>query len=294
MPADRFQYAINTNSLKGMSYEEIAILAKKIGAQGIEWGLPPLDKAPEASREMRKISDDYGLDIVGYLNAGHLWKSDVIRRWSDAIAPNGGKMLRVSPPWIAWNFDESLHQRASYPEMVKITREGLENLLPLGKEYGITYVVETHASGISASIPLIRYLMDGLDPAYVGIIYDPANGVVEGGIRPRGAVEMLLPYLSYVHAKNILFVPSGDFHPGPVPRVKWYTKSCALECGILDWIEVFFGLKKVGYRGWFSLEEFFKDSSDLESTLKRSLHFLRECAKFAPEKPEEPFTTFND
>ena len=200
-----FKYAVNTNSLpKKMSYHEIVKILARIKVDGIEWGLPALEKAPTAVKEMAKVSDDYGLEILGFINAGHLWKIGLMKKWSEIVKSGGGKILRVSPPWVAHNFAESLHQPDSYTELAKRTRDGLEKLVPLGKEYSIKYVLEMHSGSITASAPLARQIMEGLDSNYVGIIYDPANGIHEGWLRPRNVVELLGDYLSYLHVKNII------------------------------------------------------------------------------------------
>ncbi|MFH2068750.1 MAG: sugar phosphate isomerase/epimerase [Candidatus Omnitrophota bacterium] len=290
----QFKYAVNTNSLNGMSFQDVIKLCTKVGADGVEWGLSSLDKAASAAKEMYRATMDAGLEICSYLNAGHLWKTEFIRRWSDAIKPAGGKVLRVAPPWYAYNFEESLHQRDSYLDLIKRTREGLEKLVPLGKEYGIKYVVEIHSASICASIPIARQLMDGLDSGCVGIIYDPANALIEGGILPRGAVEVMGSYLTYVHAKNIAFSYVGQQLQGKVRRAEWSPRTCSLEYGALDWFLVFFALKLANYHGWISFEEFFRNSSYIEVELANAVRFSKLCAEHAPSQPEEPFTTFNE
>ena len=131
----------------------------------------------------------------------------------------------------------------------------------------------------------------GIDPDVVGVIFDPANGIQEGFLRPRHAAEVLGPYLAYVHAKNLMVFYAGDLLAGP-RRVKWESRVVPLECGMIDWVEVFFALNCVGFKGWLSVEEFFR--GDVEAELSRGLAFLKECAAKAPTGPREPFTTFND
>ena len=153
-----FKYAVNTNGLKGLSYPDMAELISATGADGVEWGLPPdLGEAAKAAKQMEKLSKDPGLEVAAYINAGHLWKTDLMRQYSEILASVGGKMLRVAPPWLAYNLDESIHQKDSFMDLCKLTRQGLENLVPLGKEYGIKYVIETHPGGLSASPVAARY-----------------------------------------------------------------------------------------------------------------------------------------
>jgi len=286
-----YKYAVNTNTLKDMSYVDVAALCARTGYDGIEWGLPKEDLSESTVKEMARITAGEGLDVMAYINAGHLWKADVMRRYSDLVAAVQGRMLRVAHPWLAYNYEESLHQPDSFMDLLKRTRDGLEALQPLSRQYGIRYVLEMHGGSLTASAPACRYLMDGLDPATVGVIFDAANGINEGFLRPRHSAEMLGPYLAYVHAKNLMLSYAGDFEDGP-RRIKWQSRVVPLECGMVDWVEVFFALKCVDFSGWISAEEFFRDAP--ESHLARGLAFLKECEAAAPSEPQEPFTTFND
>lgn len=296
-PTAEFRFSICTNSLpKEMSVSEMADLCVQVGVDGVEWGLPPLDKAGNALKEMTAVSADRGLGIAGFTCSCHLWKTDRVRRWSELLASAGVKRVRVDPPWMAFNLDEALRQRAGYVELLKLTRQGLENLVPLSREYGIRYLIETHRGNVVASPAIGRQLAEGLDPAAVGFIYDAANGVAEGGMRPRNDIELLGPYLAYVHAKNFRAVKAdADATPvGTVKRASWRYLNCLLHEGIVDWVEVLFALKLVGYSGWVSLEEFFKGAAAPAPVIREGVRFLKECVAAAPSAVQPPFITFND
>lgn len=288
------RFAVNTNSFSEKSTPgEIGSLLKELGFDGVEWGLPSLEKAEKAAKEMAKASADNGLEIVGFINAGKLWETDLIRRWSDAVAPAEAKMLRVTPPWTAFDFNESLHQKDSFMDLVKLAQEGLANLVPLSQEYNIRYIVEMHMGNVAASACLARNLCEGFDPQAIGIIYDPANGVYEGHLRPRHAVELLGPYLAYVHAKNLIWEPDGNVElVNTVQRKRWKWRFSKLEEGIVDWVEVSFALNVINFNGWVSIEEFSEENKEQEIT--KWLAFLKECMASAPKKIEEPYTNFND
>jgi sugar phosphate isomerase/epimerase len=289
--AKQFKYAINTNAFRDKwSVPEIVQLCKKIGIDGIEWGLPPIDNAKYVIDQMHQLTTDAGLEVVGYINAGHLWKTDLMKQYSELLASVDGKMLRVSPPWVAFEYKESLHQKDTYAQLTKLCRDGLEKLVPLGKTYDIKYVVEMHMGTVCPSAESARSLMEGLDSRYVGVIYDPANGVFEGFTRPRFALEVLGPYCAYVHAKNIILPYVGD-QPEEPRRAAWEFKSCSLESGMVDFVEVFFAMKVNGYSGWISMEEFFAKAPEFE--IARAVAFMKECDRLSPSAPREPFTAFN-
>lgn len=286
-----FKYAVNTNCLRNdKSISEIVQICTKAGVDGIEWGLPSLDKAKKDIREMARITRDEGLEVLGYLNAGHLWKTDLMKEYSELVASVNGRLLRVTTPWLAFDYSESLHQKDSYVDLQKRCREGLERLVPLSEQYGIRYLIEMHLAGVCSSADAVRILLDGLSPACVGAIYDPGNGILEGFTRPRHALEVLGPYHAYTHAKNINYFYSGH-QQGSVKRAAWGYKLCSLDSGVVDFLEVCFALKTVGYRGWISFEDFFVQSPETE--IAKALAFMQECEEHAESGPAEPFTSFN-
>jgi len=289
-----FKFSVNTNALKSKySVQEIAELCARTGAEGIEWGLSGLDNAAADAKAMRQASKDTGMEVMGFLNAGRLWETDNIRKWSEAVAGTPGITLRVAHPWFAFSFNEALHQRESFLQLVSRARKGLENLIPLAREYGIKYVLELHSGSIAASPWAIRELMKDLPPECVGAIYDPANTTMEGFVRPSGACDLMGAHMAYVHAKNICFVPAGTTTEIAFPRrMQWRYEKALLDRGMTDFVEVFFALKNCGYKGWISLEEFI--GPDVEREIADGIKFLKECAAAAPSTVMEPFSTFND
>ena len=109
----------------------------------------------------------------------------------------------MAHPWFAYNYDEAVHQPDNYMTLVEMSREGLAKLMDLGKEYNIRYVLETHDASCFASPLAVPWILKDFDPKYCGVIYDPANTMLEGFVRPRGAVEIMGDYIAYIHAKNI-------------------------------------------------------------------------------------------
>lgn len=294
-PFADYKFSVNTNSLdKAMKPAAVASLVRRAGYDGIEWGLPSLEATPTVIREMAQATADHGLEVAAYINAGPLWKTDVIRRWSDAVAAVGGRRLRVSQPWVSFGFDQSIHQRDAFPALAKLTREGLERLVPLSHEYGIQYVVEIHMGGVATSPATARPLAEGLDPQAVGFIYDPANTVFEGFLRPRTGVEILGPYMSYVHVKNLVLVPDVS-QPDPTPtvrRARYNWKTAKLREGMLDWAEFAFALRLAKWTGWLSMEESFSEQAEVE--LKEGRTYIEECLAAAPDGASPPYSQNND
>ncbi len=288
----QFRYAINTNQFRNhQSTAEIVDLCAKAPVQGIEWGLRKVETSASDVREMKQRTDDADLEIAGFLNAGSLWDFDEIRQWSEAVAQCRPTTLRVNPPWFAWDYNESLHQKNSYLDLVKHTKDALLHLASLACEYGIKYVIEIHAGSIAASPWAMHHMLEDIDPDCVGVIYDPANTIIEGFIRPRGACELLGNHLAYVHAKNLTFVPAATYSETDEPRRShWQFHRTFLDQGMVDYVEVYFALKLAGFHGWISLEEF--ATNDPVREVSRNVHFLEQCNQTVPTQLLEPFSNF--
>lgn len=287
------KFAINTNSLKkNLGIPEIIKVCQNAGVDGIEWGLGPLDQAAADARDMARASADAGLQVLSFINGGKLWATDDIRRWSDAVAAVGGRTLRVAHPWYAYNFDESIRQPDTFTELMRRTREGLVKLMDVGREYGIRYVLETHRASTFASPMAVPAMMHDLDPRYCGVIYDPANTFLEGFVRPRGAVELLGPFLAYLHVKNLIITQeltaNGKMDVGMAKR--------PLHQGAIDYEEVMFALKLSHFDGWYSFEEMIgaPDPQKTVDEVKAGILHLKQCYAAAPDALHGPFLTFNN
>jgi sugar phosphate isomerase/epimerase len=153
-------------------------------------------------------------------------------------------------------------------------------------------MLETHSGSVAADPWAVRYLMNNINPDCVGAIYDLANTVIEGFVRPRGACELMGRHIAYVHAKNIVFVPKATFTEARHPqRMRWKMSPVLLDQGMVDYVELFFALKCVNFSGWISMEDF--ATQEYLKEISEGIAFLKQCAEVAPERPCEPFTQFN-
>ncbi len=285
------KYSMNTNSIrKQYSVGEIVRIAKAAGVQGLEWGLGPLEQAESEAKAAARAAADAGLELVAFLNSGPLWKTDLIRRWSEVVKAGGGHILRVEHPWFAWDYNESVHQPDDFMALVEMSREGLAKLMELGKEYDIRYVLETHSGSCFACPLMVPLVLKQFDPRFCGVIYDPANTILEGFLRPRAAVEVMKDYLAYIHVKNLAFVERKDADGKPVFDIEKRT----VDAGMLDYTELMFALKLHHWDGWCSFEEFtVKDAEGVAAEIRRGITHLERCREQAKAGLEEPFLTFN-
>jgi sugar phosphate isomerase/epimerase len=151
---------------------------------------------------------------------------------------------------------------------------------------GVKPVIETHFGTIAPSAALALRLVEPFEPHRIGVNFDPANMIIEGRESWRLSLDLLGPYLDYVHAKNICWVREGE-------RWRWLFTS--LEDGQVDWHEVANALNGVGYDGYISFEDFYQvpmrtrgfvgedltqptsTYRDIDERLARNLDYMRRC-----------------
>jgi sugar phosphate isomerase/epimerase len=83
------------------------------------------------------------------------------------------------------------------------------------------------------------------------------------------ALELLGPYLSHVHAKNAAWAKTGE-EDGVA---KWQWKMVPIRLGQADWTAIVAALKKTGYDGWLSFEDF--SEVDTKTKLNDALVYLK-------------------
>jgi sugar phosphate isomerase/epimerase len=259
-----WKYAVFTVMCPECDLEETASLAASLGFDGLEWRVA--EKSPDPIDEIdywsgnrstvdindvgtdlaraKEIASRHGLamPILGtYMKAS---EPGVVEAAMQAAADVGCPKLRVGPP----GYDGSRTYQELYEEAVR----DYEKVAELAREYGVQACIEMHMGNITPSAGLAHRLVSHFDPKELGIIFDPGNMVVEGYEHYQMALELLGPYLSHVHAKNCLWAQAGE--EDGVARWEW--RMAPVKGGQADWAEIVAALKKVGYQGWLSFEDF--------------------------------------
>ena len=154
-------------------------------------------------------------------------------------------LVRVMAPWYV--------DDAKFEKLFSAARTGLKKIEPVARRYKVKAALEIHMNGIASSPSGARRLVEGFDPACIGITLDPGNMVYEGFEQWRMACEILGPYLAHVHMKNAVWKKQADNPPKPAV---WKCEGAPLREGYANWAEVMAALRAVKYRGWLSLEDF--------------------------------------
>jgi sugar phosphate isomerase/epimerase len=115
---------------------------------------------------------------------------------------------------------------------------------------GIRFVLELHDRTITTGASGALRLLDGLDPAQVGVILDVGNAAMEGNEPLTLALELLGPYLAHVHVKDVSIRAGGTGWNG------CETAIVPLGQGAIRWAECLRLLRAAGYAGWLAIENF--------------------------------------
>jgi sugar phosphate isomerase/epimerase len=253
--------------------ETVAVLAEQ-GWDGVEWRITDQDEAAEPGfwagnratwpltgleshlLDIARLTRGAGLaysGIGGYARAGDRLN---VERMLAATGFLGADRVRVTMPLVT---------EGHYRELFDATRRDLEWIAGRAAHHGVTALVELHHRTIVASASAAIRLLDGLDPAHVGVIHDVGNLVIEGHEDFRAAFQMLGEYLVHVHVKNVVWQRTAS---------GWVHDWAPLRDGQAD-IEAYLrALAEHGYDDWVTVEDF-STAVPLEQRTRDNLEFLK-------------------
>jgi sugar phosphate isomerase/epimerase len=177
-----------------------------------------------------------------------------------AISPDAPPMVRVDAPW----YDR---ERPYLPQFDAV-RAMLESASKRAKAAGVKLLYEIHAGTVAMTATRARALLEGMDPSAIGAIYDIPNLSRVGLEDTRQGVDALGPYLAHVHVGGARPV----WKAGAV-KDEWTFEFCGLKQGIADVPAILADLKRFGYAGFLSLEDF--SPGDDETKLREQGAWLK-------------------
>ena len=284
--------AVYTVSLPEYTPEEAVAAVKEMGYDAIEWrvdstaGLPRslfpkdideyafrywldnkatlnVDDIYNACLHAKELCDSADLEIVN-LATSLRGDDDRLEAILKAAAAIGCKSIRGPLE----RYDASKPYAAQFEGF----REYLRHVEPLLRKYGIKMLIETHHGMIVSSASSAMRVLDGFDPDYFGLIFDPGNMVYEGFENYQMGFEMLGKYLAHVHIKNAALVPDGEDEFG---AVKYKQAWMPLNKGSANLKELVCALVKVGYDGPLSVEDF-SNEKPTRDKLEENITYLRQ------------------
>ena len=212
---------MQTAVLPELTREQVVEKLRVHGYDGVEWRvhedyhISPKELVARA-RDVKRLVDAHGLEVsclTGYAPIADIAQ----QRWfAEACAVMACPRYRPG----AVIYDGTRH----YGELYQATVDALGKVVETVSTFGVKPVIETHFGTIAPSAGLAYRLVQHFDPGKIGVNYDPANLIIEGRESWQMGLELLGPYLDYVHAKNIAWVREKGHGAGYLRRcatVRW-------------------------------------------------------------------------
>ncbi|MCL2087475.1 MAG: AMP-binding protein [Oscillospiraceae bacterium] len=151
-----------------------------------------------------------------------------------------------------------------------LVKEALSELLPFAREAGVTLLIETN--GVYADTKRLRRLLDDVDSAQVGALWDvhhPYRYFKESG---KQTVANLGAHIKFIHVKDGIM-------EGDTPRYRMMGE------GDLPLKEFFDSLTDIKYDGYVSLEWVKRWAGELEDAGIVFPHFAKYMLPYVTKKP---------
>jgi sugar phosphate isomerase/epimerase len=241
------KYSVFSGVLPELAAKEVCARLARHGYDGVEWRVngeyhwPALTIDREAAR-IKELCAAHGLEVAGLTTYVGPDEEDAIRRLIAACQTLDCPRFRI--------FSAMYDSAVGYFPLRDQTRVKLEKLARLLEGSGVKALLEIHFGTIVSGPALAYQLLEGIDPACIGVVLDPANLIIEGGMDLRLALDMIGPFVGLVHVKNIRWERTA---PG-----KWRWRFDELEDGMCDWAAVVPALQAIGYDGWLSFENLWR------------------------------------
>ena len=149
------------------------------------------------------------------------------------------------------------------------TVSGIREVAEYAAQYGVKLCIETHIGSLTMSVRDMVRLIEDVNMANVGMLFDYAWVELAGVEQGRAAVDAAARHIFHVHMKDWKLESRS-----PLKKT-----SCLMGQGTVRWEEVFDELKKIGYTGYISdeYEKFWypKDLPDAEIGMKHNLEYAK-------------------
>jgi sugar phosphate isomerase/epimerase len=206
----------------------------------------PFTGVEERVAEIARVTSDAGLQYSGIGGYQRLGDRDAVATMLRVTAALGAGRVRVVMPATGGGHP--------YPALFEESRRELAWVAEQAAGLGVQALVEIHQDTITPSASAALRLVDGLDPAHVGVIHDLGNLVVEGREHQLSGLQLLGPYLAHVHVKNAGWVDTGRVRADG--SAVWESRWLPTRTGQADVGAYLADLRAVGYDGWIAVEDF--------------------------------------
>ena len=275
------KFSIFSVMLPDYTPEQLVQLLKTHGYDGVEWRVgQALKEVPDPlpARNMRywqanratldeadilrqakhvaALCAEHNLEHISLGSYVPIGEFERIERLLEAARSSGCRMVRLFP----YRFEPGM----DYPSLLSKAREELKTVEQLARKYAAAVTLEIHMDTIIPSASAAMRLIDGLDSAHIGVVYDAGNMVHEGYEQYDMGIKMLGPYVHHVHIKDACWSLT------PSPSVEW----CPIGQGRVQFDRLLKALNDIGYNRYLSFEDFSCKESD-DAKLSHNISFIK-------------------
>jgi len=151
----------------------------------------------------------------------------------------------------------------------------------LAAERGIRLAHQCHTTSLFEQVEPMLNVLREIDRPNFGLIYEPANLMLNGEPYGVETLKKLQPYLFNVYVQNHKLDPEG-----PVELETWclgmrrFHHIPIWETGGVDFDEVMEGLKAIGYDGYFTVHQAYAEIMGPREAAVESYNYLTRIADF--------------
>ena len=285
------KYSVTTVTLPHLDMVEQCKLLSRLGVDGMElrvrpcsdemrkqaipsvWGYHRNDVTPENFKEkapeLKKILDDYGLQLAGLATGMYCNEIEQFKLVLDGAVVAGAPFIRLGAAKYIGPIIDSFNYREVYGETVA----GFARCLELTKGTGVKIVLEMHFDHIHPSASLAYSIVKNFSPNDVGVIYDPQNMVKDGYETPQIVIQLLGDYLAHCHFGAHRPIPGEKDEYG---TVQWRWEACPMGEGLFNFPTIMKILKKIDYSHFITIEDFRASAQNpIEAILEEDLKYLK-------------------
>jgi sugar phosphate isomerase/epimerase len=139
-------------------------------------------------------------------------------------------------------------------------RTRISRVAKLAQKYNVLPCVHIHSGPIIPNSGPVAYLLfRDFKPGEVGAYVDPMHMTAEGGLDGwRQGLDLIAPWISLSSVKNSIWVKGARDKAG---QQRWEMKKCPVADGMAPIPDFMATLRKIGYRGLFSLGSEYVDGN---------------------------------
>lgn len=259
MSPQEVRFAVFTKPWPNDSTEQLADRVMGLGFDGVELPVRPgFQVSPQnAEKALPELVETFAARHLEVVSVASSLEEQVFA----ACAAAGVTLIRVMAPVT----------RGHYLESEERTRAQLAGALPLCERYGVRVGVQQHYGDHITDAIGLRSLLQGLDPRWVGAIWDAAHDAL-AGLQPENGLDLVWDRLLLVNLKNAYYRRTN----GPEAEVaEWSRHFTTGAHGLASWPRVSAELRRRQYRGAVCLTAEYTDEQAVDRLCSQDLSYAK-------------------